>query len=228
MRPTLRAARRAIASTEDAAGAARGFRLETPTCWRSATSCSRASSSSRPSLSRGSLAEYPGSIYSYYANFELAVAHDRLGHREAAIRYCRTAASKTRTAPGSRRSSKSSRVVPSRGLIGLASLRPPTRRSAEATCRPSCGLPTHFREQQSRLTCMGPGCTAVGLTGWVVAAVGSSQSTRPSQSLSTVSVQLISAIGGAPQSLGQLHSSPEPGTSRHRSTRQRRYWAISS
>jgi glyoxylase-like metal-dependent hydrolase (beta-lactamase superfamily II) len=39
-----------------------------------------------------SLAEYPGSIYSYYANYELAVAHDRLGHHEAAIRYCRTAA----------------------------------------------------------------------------------------------------------------------------------------
>jgi glyoxylase-like metal-dependent hydrolase (beta-lactamase superfamily II) len=39
-----------------------------------------------------SLAEYQDSIYSYYANYELAVAHDRLGHHEEAIRYCRTAA----------------------------------------------------------------------------------------------------------------------------------------
>lgn len=39
-----------------------------------------------------SLAEYPDSAYSYYSNYELAMAHDRLGHREAAIRYCRTAA----------------------------------------------------------------------------------------------------------------------------------------
>ena len=39
-----------------------------------------------------SLTEYPGSAYSYYANYELAVAHDRLGHPDAALRYCRTAA----------------------------------------------------------------------------------------------------------------------------------------
>jgi len=39
-----------------------------------------------------SLAEYPDSSYAYYANYELAVAHDRLGHHEEAIRHCRTAA----------------------------------------------------------------------------------------------------------------------------------------
>ncbi len=39
-----------------------------------------------------SLAEYPDSSYAYYTNYELALAHDRLGHREEAIRHCRTAA----------------------------------------------------------------------------------------------------------------------------------------
>ena len=39
-----------------------------------------------------SLAEYPDSGYAFYTNYELAIAHDRLGHREEALRYCRIAA----------------------------------------------------------------------------------------------------------------------------------------
>jgi tetratricopeptide (TPR) repeat protein len=46
-----------------------------------------------------SLAEYPDSNYSYYTNYELAVAHDRLGHREEALRYCRTAAEQSPDSP---------------------------------------------------------------------------------------------------------------------------------
>jgi tetratricopeptide (TPR) repeat protein len=47
-----------------------------------------------------SLVDYPDSSYTYYTNYELALAHDRLGHREEAIRYCRTAATQN---PGSPR-----------------------------------------------------------------------------------------------------------------------------
>ena len=39
-----------------------------------------------------SLAEYPESSYAFFTNYDLAVAHDRLGHREAAVRHCRAAA----------------------------------------------------------------------------------------------------------------------------------------
>ena len=39
-----------------------------------------------------SLAEYPESSYAFYTNYNLAVTHDRLGHREAAVRHCRAAA----------------------------------------------------------------------------------------------------------------------------------------
>jgi tetratricopeptide (TPR) repeat protein len=38
-----------------------------------------------------SLEEYPDSPYAYYANFDLAQAHQRAGHREAALRHCEAA-----------------------------------------------------------------------------------------------------------------------------------------
>ena len=46
-----------------------------------------------------SLAEYPDSSYAYYTNYELALAHDRLGHRDEALRYCRTAAEQSPDSP---------------------------------------------------------------------------------------------------------------------------------
>jgi tetratricopeptide (TPR) repeat protein len=38
------------------------------------------------------LAEYPDSPYAYYASYKLALAQERLGDREAALRSCRRAA----------------------------------------------------------------------------------------------------------------------------------------
>jgi len=38
-----------------------------------------------------SLSEYPDSAYAYYVNYDLAMAHQKLGNREAAVRYCRRA-----------------------------------------------------------------------------------------------------------------------------------------
>jgi len=38
-----------------------------------------------------SLREYPDSPSSYYTNYDLAIAHDKLGHPEQAIRYCEAA-----------------------------------------------------------------------------------------------------------------------------------------
>ena len=46
-----------------------------------------------------SLVEYPDSAYAYYTNYNLAIAHDRLGHREEALRYCRTAAEQSPDSP---------------------------------------------------------------------------------------------------------------------------------
>ncbi len=40
---------------------------------------------------RLSLAEYPDSAYAYYVNYDLALAHQKLGNREAAISRCREA-----------------------------------------------------------------------------------------------------------------------------------------
>jgi len=38
-----------------------------------------------------SLQEYPGSSTSYYTNYDLAIAYDKLGHPEQAIRFCQAA-----------------------------------------------------------------------------------------------------------------------------------------
>jgi len=46
-----------------------------------------------------SLVEYPDSAYAGYTNYDLAIAHDRLGHREEALRYCRTAAEQSPDSP---------------------------------------------------------------------------------------------------------------------------------
>lgn len=46
-----------------------------------------------------SLVEYPDSAHTYYTNYDLAVAHDRLGHRDEALRYCRTAAAENPDSP---------------------------------------------------------------------------------------------------------------------------------